>query len=210
MINRWPRLWIKKSGMPRPSDSATIDWLDYLLILGNQQKHGKQTNVCGPPLTVFKEDVSGVYDQIIQYRNNVSVAANQGFNPPWIKFRLGLVTTVFLLLLLGLFAALKFLPSTTWVGTEDRIRLVIQFAVFAAYIIAGGIVLAHFVSLKNMFKDFTGQMVGLLDNASKGETALFSRLDSYSITSIRYIASRVEQSTAQIGQLRSLAFRHQS
>lgn len=164
----------------------------------------EQTNVCERLSESFNEDVSGVYDQIIQYRLNVNADIDYGdFDTPWIKSRLGIVSTVFLLIIFGLLAALYFLPPSVWGNTDDGIRLVLQFMVLTSYVIAGSIVLAHYISFKNMFKDFTGQMVGILNNASKDEAELFTALDTHSVASIRYVANRLEQTATQMGQLRS-------
>jgi len=80
---------------------------------------------------------------------------------------------------------------------------VLQFIVLAAYATGGGIVLAHVVSFIKQFKDFTGQMVGSMSDAAKDETALFNSLDAYSTASIQYVANRFDQTSTQMGQLRS-------
>jgi len=159
----------------------------------------EKVNVCERPSNSFSEDVRGVYDQIVQYRLNVTDEADQS----WIKPKLGIVSTVFLLIIFGTLASLYFLPPTVWGNSDAEIRLVLQFIVLAAYAIGGGIVLAHFVSFKKQFKDFTGQMIDIMSDTAKDETALFSSLDAYSTPSIQYVANRFDQTSSQMGQLRS-------
>lgn len=159
-------------------------------------------NLTETPGARFKEDVSGVYEHIIQYRAKMNLAADES-ETPWIKSRLGIATIIVIAILAVLIGAMHFLPPTVWGNTEERIRLVVQLIVLCVYLMAGGIIVAHYISLKRMFTDIAGQMVGILKDVSKDETELFSSLDAYSVASIRYVANRMEQTASQLGLIRS-------
>jgi len=161
----------------------------------------EQINVKEGASNSFSEDVKGVYDQIAQYRRKSNDTDES--DQYWLKSKLGIVSTVFLLIIFGTLASLYFLPPTVWGNSDAEIRLVLQFIVLAAYAIGGGIVLAHFVSFKKQFKDFTGQMIDIMSDTAKDETALFNSLDGYSTSSIQYVANRFDQTSSQVGQLRS-------
>ncbi|GHA21204.1 hypothetical protein GCM10008090_33970 [Arenicella chitinivorans] len=160
------------------------------------------SNTPETPAARFKEDVAGVYEHIIRYRAKMNLAADES-ETPWIKSRLGISTIIVIGIFAVLFAAMYFLPPTVWGDTDERIRLVVQLIVLCVYLMAGGIIAAHYISLKRMFTDIAGQMVGILKDVSKDETALFSSLDAYSVASIRYVANRMEQTANQMGLIRS-------
>jgi len=103
----------------------------------------------------------------------------------------------------GLYAAFYFLPHSTWGDSAEEIRLVVQLLLLLGYIMGGTAILIQYASIKEVYKDFTGQIINIAADSAKDEAALFESFDELSSQSITYVANRLERDSAQLGHIRS-------
>ena len=172
-----------------------------MLILGNQQSM-EQTKKGSETSRTFSDELSVVYELIRTYRSKTNaedklVDKNKSRNLALI------VTAVVLLIIAGLYLAIRYLPHTTWGDNTESIRLVLQLIVLLTYVLGGVAVLFQYLSLKDFYKDFTGEVIGFASEASKDEAELFEGLNKLSTESIKYVANRLENSSTQLGQIRA-------
>ena len=172
-----------------------------MLILGNQQSMEK-TNEGSETSLTFSDELSAIYELIRTYRSkastdNILADKNKSRSLAFIA------ATVVLLIIAGLYLAVRYLPHTTWGDSTESIRLVLQLIVLLTYVLGGVTVLFQYLSLKDFYKDFTGEVIGFASEASKEEAELFEGLNELSTESIKYVANRLENSSTQLGQIRA-------
>jgi hypothetical protein len=115
----------------------------------------------------------------------------------------GIAAIVLLLIIGALYAALYFLPPTTWENNTNHVRIGIQLMVLLVYILGGVVMLLQYRSIKDIYKDFTGQIIDGAADSAKDKAALFESLDELSEQPIEYVANRLEQASTQLGQIRT-------
>ncbi len=150
----------------------------------------------------YSAEVSRIYQLIIEYRSEVNSEDTQA-NKSRFKSLANIVTLCVLLIIVGLLAALYFLPPSTWGDSNEEVRLVLQWMVLFVYAIAAGAILFQYLSVKEFYKDFTGQIIAIIAKAGGQEAELFEKLDVFSTNSIKYVADKFEQTSTQLGSLRS-------
>jgi len=150
----------------------------------------------------FSEEVSAVYEHINEYRGQINagyVRANRAKPKNFIA-----IANISLLILIGiLYAALYFLPSTVWGDNTADIRVGVQLIVLLIYILGGLVMFLQSRSFKELSKDFTGQIINDAAKSAKDEAALFQSFNELSIQSIEYVANQLEETSAQLGQIRT-------
>ena len=162
----------------------------------------EQTNKGSAASRTFSDELSILYELISTYRSRVNtddklIDKNKSRNLAFIA------TAVVLLIIAGLYLAVRYLPHTTWGDSTESIRLVLQLIVLLTYVLGGVTVLFQYFSLKDFYKDFTGEVIGFASEASKEEAELFEGLNELSTESIKYVANRLENSSTQLGQIRA-------
>lgn len=162
-----------------------------------------EPELCTNTSRKFSDDITTVYGLIKAYRNQISVDDKPADKSNVTKYT-GIVTTAVLIIIAGIYAALYFLPHSTWGDSTEDIRLFIQMIVLLFYVLGGVVILLQYFSLKDMYNDFTGQIIGFASDAAKDEAALFEEFDKLSRPSIEYVANRLEQDSTQLGQIRTV------
>jgi ABC-type polysaccharide/polyol phosphate export permease len=114
----------------------------------------------------FSDDPTSVYELIKPYRNQVNSEDRQ-FAKSNFRGRVLTVTTVAIIFIGGLYAALSFLPVSVWGDSTEEIRLVLQLMVLLVYILGGASLSLQYFSFKEIFKDFTGQTIGFVKDSAK-------------------------------------------
>ncbi len=150
----------------------------------------------------FSDDLTSVYELIKAYRNQVNSEEKQAAKSKSRDLALT-ATTVAMILIGGLYAALSFLPVSIWGGNAEVIRVVLQLMILLIYILGGASISLQYFSFKEIFKDFTGQVIGFASDTAKDEAALYEAFDELSTESIKYVVNRLDQASNQLGQLRS-------
>jgi len=150
----------------------------------------------------FSDDLTTVYELVNAYRNRVNFETEQA-NKNKSKGIAGIATAVVLIAIGCLYAAFYFLPPYIWGDSAEEIRLVVQFVLLLAYIAGGAVILLQYASIKDVYKDFTGQIINFAADSAKDDAALFESFDALSSQSIRYVAYHLESDSAQLGQMRS-------
>ncbi len=69
--------------------------------------------------------------------------------------------------------------------------------------LGGAVILLQYFSVKEIYKDLTGQIIGICADAAKDEAIMFEAFDDLSTQSIEYVANRLEHGSTQLGQIRS-------
>jgi hypothetical protein len=162
----------------------------------------EQSKVCATTSRSFSDDLSAVYADIHSFRNQVSTDYQQAEKGKYKKLA-GVAMVVFFIVAGAVYAGLHFIPPETWGGSTETIRLALQLLVLFIYLLAGGVILLQYFSVKELSKDFTGQIIGSAADAAKDEAALFEAFDKRSTESIKYVANRLGHASTQLGQLRS-------
>jgi hypothetical protein len=150
----------------------------------------------------FSGDLISVYELIKAYRNDVNADDKQADKTKSRDFA-GIAAIVVLAIIGGLYAALYFLPHSTWGDSSEEIRLVLQLMVLFVYMLAGGLMIIQYLAIKDVYKDFTGQIISGAADGAKDEAALFEAFDELSTQSIEYVANRLDYVSTQLGQIRS-------
>ncbi len=162
----------------------------------------EQSKVCATTSRSFSDDLSAVYADIHSYRNQGNSGYQQAEKGKY-KRLASIAMVVFFISAGAIYAGLHFIPPETWDGSTETIRLVLQLLVLFIYLLAGGVILLQYFSVKELSKDFTGQIIGAAADAAKDEAALFEAFDKRSTESIKYVANRFDHASTQLGQLRS-------
>jgi hypothetical protein len=162
----------------------------------------EQSKVCGTRLRSFSDELSAVYEDIHTYRNQGDSGYKQAEKGRYRKLA-GIAMVGFFIFVGAIYTALRFMPTETWGESAETIRLVLQLLVLLIYLLAGGVILLQYFSVKELTKDFTGQIIGFAADAAKDEAALFEAFDKRSTESIKYVANRLNHASTQLGQLRS-------
>jgi hypothetical protein len=162
----------------------------------------EQSKVCATTSRSFSDELSAVYQDIHTFRNEDNSDHKQAKKGKYRKFA-GIAMVGFFIFVGSIYAALRFLPPETWGGSTETIRLVLQLLVLLIYLLAAGVILLQYFSVKELTKDFTGQIIGFAADAAKDEAALFEAFDKRSTESIKYVADRLDHASTQLGQLRS-------
>ncbi|GAA6137524.1 hypothetical protein NBRC116583_12710 [Arenicella sp. 4NH20-0111] len=162
----------------------------------------EQSKVCTATPRKFSDDLTAAYEHINTYRNAVNVDDEQAGKSK--SKNIALIAIVAFLIFVGItYAALRFLPPETWGESTEGVRLFLQLVVLLIYILGGGVVLLQYFSVKDIYKDFTGQIIdGAADTANE-EATLFEAFDGLSTQSIEYVANRLEDASTRLGQIRS-------
>jgi hypothetical protein len=150
----------------------------------------------------FSDDLTSVYELIKAYRNDVNADDKQADKTKSRDFA-GIAAIGLLMIIGALYAALYFLPPTTWGNNTNHVRVGIQLMVLLVYILGGVVMLLQYRSIKDIYKDFTGQIIDGAAGSAKDEAALFESLNELSAQSIEYVANRLEQASTQLGQIRT-------
>jgi len=158
--------------------------------------------VCVTTLRSFSDELSAVYGDIHTYRNQGNSGDRQAEEGKYRKLA-GIAMVSFFIFVGSIYAALRFMPAETWGGSTEAIRLVLQLLVLLIYLLAAGVILLQYFSVKELTEDFTGQIIGFAADAAKDEAALFEAFDKRSTESIKYVADRLDHASTQLGQLRS-------
>ena len=151
----------------------------------------------------FSDELLSVYEHISAYRNTVNTRFERTVAKNKFGRGVGIAGTALLIFIGLLLAAMYLLPIEIWVSDTGGIRLGLQLAVVALYLLGPAIVLLQFFSLKKDVKDFTGQIIGFGEKSAKNEAVLFEALNELSTESIRYVANTLDQSSNQLRQVRS-------
>jgi hypothetical protein len=162
----------------------------------------EQSKVCETTSRKFTDELSAVYEHINTYRNTVNSDDEQA-DKSKSRNLAGIATIAFLIFVGALYAALRFLPPETWGESTEGVRLFLQLVVLLVYILAGGVVLLQYFSVKDVYKDFTGQIISGAAAGARDEAALFEAFDELSTQSIEYVANRLDHASTQLGQIRS-------
>jgi len=113
------------------------------------------------------------------------------------------VTLAALAVIACLFIALSFLPETTWGDSEDKIRLTLQLIIFFVYILGAASLCLHFAFVKRLSRNFTDELIGIVEERTTDEVALLSKLDSLSTQSTDYVAKQLERAANDLGSILS-------
>jgi len=150
----------------------------------------------------FHDDLTIVYTLIGEYRDKVNSADHESDKNKKrdLIFKINLIALV---IVVSLYSALSFLPESMWGSGFNTIRLILQFMVLLIYILCAISVSLQYLSVRDVFKDFTGQIIGVASDSAKDEADLLKGLDNVSKESIEYAAYRIENSSIQLTQLRS-------
>ena len=150
----------------------------------------------------FSDELSAVYELIRTYLSKTDTDKKLADKNKSRNLIL-IATAVVLLILAGLYLVVRYLSHTTWEGSTESIRLVLQLIVLLIYVLGGVAVLFQYLSLKDFYKDFTGQIIGFASDASKDEAELFEGFNELSNESIQYVSNRLENSSTQLGQIKA-------
>jgi hypothetical protein len=162
----------------------------------------EQSKVCETASRRLSDELVSVYELINAYRNDVN--ANDPQAEKTKSRNLAVIATFVVLTIIGgLYAALYFLPPSTWGDSTEGIRLVLQFILLFVYILGGGVTLLQYFAVKDVYKDFTGQIIDGAADSAKDEAALFEAFDDLSTQAIGYVANRLEHTSIQLGHIRS-------
>jgi len=162
----------------------------------------QQSKVCATTAREFSDDLSAVYQHINTFRNQGGSDHLQADNSN-VRSLAGIATIAVLAIIGGLYAALQFLPQSTWGDSAEGIRLTLQVMILGLYVLAGVLIGLQYLSVKDYFKNFTGEIVAIVADSAKDEAALFKAFDGCSTQAIKYVANRLEHASAQLGQLRT-------
>lgn len=150
----------------------------------------------------FSDELSTVYEHINAYRNSANADEKQADKSKSRNIA-GIATIAFLIFVGALYAALCFLPPETWGESTEGVRLFLQLVVLMIYILGGGVVLLQYLSVKDVYKDFTGQIIDGAADTVNEEARLFEAFEGLSTQSIEYVANRLDHASTQLGQIRS-------
>lgn len=150
----------------------------------------------------FSDDLSAVYGVINEYRGKAN-AKDDCLEDKQKSRNLAFFVTVVALAIIGiLYAGVRFFVPTLS-GSSETIRLILQLVVLLSYVLAGVAILFQYLSVKDLYQGFTGQVIGFAADAANDEAQLFEGLDELSTESIKYVANRLENSSIQLGQIRT-------
>ena len=146
----------------------------------------------------FSDELASVYEHIDTYHNQVNAEADRSDS----KGSAGIITIIFLIFIMS-YGALRFLLPATLGESSDGVRLFMQMMVLFAYVLGAVTILLQYISLRDFYKDLTGQIIGIETDTAKDEAKLFEAFEELSTESIQYAANRLDQASSQLGQLRS-------
>ena len=171
------------------------------MIEGNQQ-FMDQTNVTVGRLEQLSNDITAVYELIIDYRSGSDTRLDKSEKTRFQSI-VSLLTWGVVIIIFGLLASVYILPPTVWGDSTEEIRRALQIMVLVTYALGGGLMILQYFSVRDLFRDFAGQIIGIAANNAKDEAALFLKLDQLSRPPIKYVAHQFEHITMQLGQIRS-------
>ena len=87
--------------------------------------------------------------------------------------------------------------------STEGIRLFLQVVVLLNYILGGAVILLQYFSVKDVYKDLTGQIIDGAADTAHEEAALFEAFEALSTQSIEYVANHLEHASIRLGQIRS-------
>lgn len=158
----------------------------------------EQSKTCDATPAKLSGELASVYEHIKTYRNQVNAEADKRDS---IGFA-GIATIIFLIFL-ALYGVLRFSLPASVGETSDSVRLFMQMMVLFIYVLGAVTILLQYISLRDFYKDFTGEIIGIAADTSKNEANLFEAFEELSTESIQYVANRLDQTSSQLGQLRS-------
>jgi hypothetical protein len=159
----------------------------------------EQSKTCTTAPRKFSDELASVYEHINAYRNKINADFDFKQADKSKPRQVALIVAVIALIVIGVIS----LISDTALGGSEVIRLVLQLVVLFAYLISGVALIFEYRTVKDFFKNFTGEIIGISADAAKDEAALFEDLDGRSTESIKYVANRLDQSSTQLSQIRS-------
>jgi len=158
----------------------------------------EQSKACTTAPRKFSDELATVYAHVNTYRNQVNTEADKSDS---IGFA-GIATIIFLIII-ALYGALRFFLPAAMEENSDGVRLFVQMMVLVVYVMGGVTILLQYISLRDFYKDFTGQIIGIASDTAKDEATLFEAFEELSTESIQHVANRLDQASNQLGQLRS-------
>lgn len=148
------------------------------------------------------DDIPAVFELIGIYRNRANLQFEQA-ETPWYKSFSNLSLVALLIIIGGLLAALHFLPPTIWGDSNEGIRTTLQIIVLFVYVLGGSVLILQLMSIKRVYRNFTGQVFGIVEEVSEHNVSLFKSLDSLQPQAVQYVASQLEQASSDLGVARS-------